>query len=42
MQINQVDTAPFRAKLKPFYASERSDFGDTAWALLEKSVGSLG
>jgi tripartite ATP-independent transporter DctP family solute receptor len=42
MQINTVDTAPFRAKLKPFYASERADFGDTAWGLLEKSVGTLG
>ncbi len=42
MQINTVDTAPFRAKLKPFYASERSDFGETAWGLLEKSVGALG
>jgi TRAP-type transport system periplasmic protein len=42
MQINQVDTAPFRAKLKPFYASERSDFGEAAWGLLEKSVGALG
>ena len=42
MQINTVDTGPFRTKLKPFYASERADFGDTAWSLLEKSVGSLG
>ena len=41
MQINTVDTAPFRAKLKPFYASERGEFGETAWGLLEKSVGSL-
>ncbi len=41
MQLNGVDTAPFRAKLKPFYASERADFGDTAWGLLETSVGAL-
>ncbi len=42
MQVNAVDTAPFRAKLKPFYASERADFGETAWGLLERSVGALG
>lgn len=41
MQINRVETAPFRAKLKPFYAKEKADFGPEAWALLEKSVGSL-
>lgn len=41
MQINQVETAPFRAKLKPFYARERADFGPEAWGFLEKSVGTL-
>jgi tripartite ATP-independent transporter DctP family solute receptor len=41
MQINHVDTVPFRAKLKPFYAKEKSDFGPEAWGLLEKSVGTL-
>ena len=41
MQINQVDTPPFRAKLKPFYAKEKGDFGPEAWSLLERSVGSL-
>ena len=41
MQINTVDTTPFRAKLKPFYAREKADFGDTAWSLLEKAAGVL-
>jgi tripartite ATP-independent transporter DctP family solute receptor len=41
MQVNQVETAPFRARLKPFYAREKSDFGTEAWSLLERSVGSL-
>ena len=41
MQVNQVDTAPFRARLKPFYAREKTDFGNDAWSLLERSVGTL-
>jgi tripartite ATP-independent transporter DctP family solute receptor len=41
MQINAVDPAPFRAKLKGFYAKEKSDFGEEAWTLLENSVGTL-
>jgi TRAP-type transport system periplasmic protein len=41
MTINQVDTAAFRARLKPFYAREKNDFGADAWGLLERSVGSL-
>ena len=41
MQVNQVETAPFRARLKPFYAREKSDFGGDAWSLLERSVGAL-
>ncbi|MDB5073235.1 MAG: transporter substrate-binding protein [Candidatus Eremiobacteraeota bacterium] len=41
MQVNQVDTAPFRARLKPFYAREKADFGNDAWSLLERSVGTL-
>jgi tripartite ATP-independent transporter DctP family solute receptor len=42
MQVNSVDTAPFRARLKPFYARERGEFGAEAFGLLEKSVGALG
>jgi len=42
MKINAVDTAPFRAKLKPFYAKERAEFGDEVWGLLERSAGKLG
>ena len=41
MQINPVDGAAFRAKLKPFYAKEKNEFGSEAWSLLEKSVGTL-
>jgi tripartite ATP-independent transporter DctP family solute receptor len=41
MKINTVDPAPFRAKLKGFYAREKVDFGAEAWGLLEKSVGTL-
>jgi tripartite ATP-independent transporter DctP family solute receptor len=41
MQVNQVDTGPFRARLKPFYAREKNDFGADSWALLERSVGAL-
>lgn len=41
MRINVVETLPFRAKLKPFYAKEKVDFGPEAWGLLEKSVGTL-
>ncbi|GAC1577619.1 MAG: TRAP transporter substrate-binding protein [Candidatus Elarobacter sp.] len=41
MKINTVETAPFRAKLKPFYAKEKADFGPEAWGLLERSVGTL-
>ena len=41
MQINAVDGAPFRAKLRPFYAKEKGEFGADAWSLLEKSVGTL-
>lgn len=41
MKLNAVDTAPFREKLKPFYVSEKQQFGDEAWSALEKSVGKL-
>lgn len=41
MVLNTVDTAPFRAKLKPFYAAQKAEFGAEAWGLLERSVGTL-
>jgi tripartite ATP-independent transporter DctP family solute receptor len=36
-----IDSAPFRARLKPFYADMKRTFSPEAWALLEKSVGRL-
>jgi tripartite ATP-independent transporter DctP family solute receptor len=41
MQINAVETAPFRAKLEPFYTDQKAQFGATTWALLEKTTGRL-
>lgn len=41
MKINIVETAPFRAKLKDFYAKYRGEYGAAAWDLLERSVGKL-
>jgi tripartite ATP-independent transporter DctP family solute receptor len=44
LQFNDVDTASFRAKLRDagFYKEWRGKYGDEAWSLLERSVGSLG
>jgi tripartite ATP-independent transporter DctP family solute receptor len=42
MVVNRVATAPFRAKLKDFYAAERDQFGAAAWGMLEAGVGHLG
>ena len=42
MQINQVETGPFRARLGQFYAKYRATYGDDAWRLLETAVGRLG
>jgi hypothetical protein len=40
--VNEVtDTAPFRAKLKPFYADMKASFSPEAWSLLEKTTGPL-
>jgi TRAP-type C4-dicarboxylate transport system substrate-binding protein len=36
MVINEADPNPFRARLASFYQSSRSQFGPTAWSLLEK------
>lgn len=43
MVINQPDPAPFRDKLRKagFYSEWKGKYGDEAWALLERAVGSL-
>jgi TRAP-type transport system periplasmic protein len=43
MEINTVDTAAFRDKLRSagFYSNWRDKYGPEAWGLLEKSVGKL-
>jgi tripartite ATP-independent transporter DctP family solute receptor len=43
MVFNQPDPAPFRDKLRKagFYSEWKGRYGDEAWAILEKSVGSL-
>lgn len=41
MKVNDVDTAPFRAKLGSFYARWKGEFGSSAWALLEQNSGKL-
>src|SRR5690606_19014234 len=42
MTINDPDTTSFRKKLADagFYAEWKKNFGDDAWAILEKAVGS--
>ena len=42
MVFNEPETAPFREALRKagFYAEWKKKFGDEAWAILEKSVGS--
>ena len=41
MEINEPDTASFREKLKEsgFYAEWKNTYGEDAWAILEKAVG---
>ncbi len=40
MTVNKIsDAAPFRAKLAPFYATWKGEFGTTAWDLLERGAG---
>lgn len=43
LDINPVDTAPFQQVLRKagFYAEWRGKYGETAWRLLEDSVGAL-
>jgi TRAP-type C4-dicarboxylate transport system substrate-binding protein len=42
MEVNEPDTASFRQKLADagFYAEWKKAYGDDAWAILEKAVGS--
>jgi TRAP-type C4-dicarboxylate transport system substrate-binding protein len=42
MVFNDPDAAPFREELRKagFYAEWKKKYGDEAWAILEKSVGS--
>lgn len=42
MQEYQCDVATFKAKLGPYYAKWKNEFGPTAWGLLEKYTGKLG
>ena len=44
MKFNTVDAAPFREKLRSagFYTEWRGKYGEDAWKLLEKAVGTLG
>lgn len=40
MKVNKIsDPAAFRAKLTPFYATWKGEFGSVAWDLLEKGSG---
>lgn len=41
MVVNEAESGPFRARLASFYRSSKSQFGSTAWALLEKYSGKL-
>jgi tripartite ATP-independent transporter DctP family solute receptor len=41
MTFNNADTASMRAPLKPFYGRWKTEFGATAWDLLEKTSGKL-
>jgi TRAP-type C4-dicarboxylate transport system substrate-binding protein len=42
MIFNEVDPAPFRARMAPVYAAWREKLGRKCWALLEGHVGTLG
>ena len=41
MTFNTADAASMRAPLKPFYGRWKTEFGATAWDLLEKTAGKL-
>jgi TRAP-type C4-dicarboxylate transport system substrate-binding protein len=42
LTFNTPDLAQFRARLAPFYRSQKEQLGATAWGLLEAKVGPLG
>jgi hypothetical protein len=42
MIFNEVDQAPFRARMTPVYAAWRGKLGSKCWTLLEGHVGRLG
>jgi tripartite ATP-independent transporter DctP family solute receptor len=42
MVFNEVDQAPFRARMAPVYAAWREKLGGKCWTLLEAHVGRLG
>ena len=39
LKFNNTDVSGMRAKLGPFYAKWKGEFGNTAWALLEEGIG---
>ena len=39
--FNNADTAGMRARVTPYYAKWKAEFGNTAWSLLEAAVGKL-
>jgi tripartite ATP-independent transporter DctP family solute receptor len=41
MAVNVTDTAPFKAKLSPYYQRWKQEFGTAAWSLLERYSGKL-
>lgn len=41
LAVNTIDQTGFRAKLGPFYAKWKGEFGDRAWSLLEAANGKL-
>ena len=42
MQFNATDDDSMRARLAPFYARWKNEFGPTVWSLLEATSGKLG
>jgi TRAP-type C4-dicarboxylate transport system substrate-binding protein len=42
LAVNEVDSAPFRARLSGVYASWKKTLGTKCWSLLEAETGRLG
>ena len=42
LAVNKADTSGMRARLGPYYARWKNEFGSTAWSLLEQYAGKLG